>query len=497
MAEPTQADGGEIAEVRREDRAWWIAFVACAVAAAIPFLVTPRLPMADLAEHAAQVAIWKHFGDACHDFSALFELNFATPYLLAYAVTRLVAIALPVSLAIRLTVFLGVLLFPLSLRVLLRRSGADPWWALLGFPLAFGFSFYWGFFSFWFALPLAVLYVALLLDRSSRMALLWVVSLLLLAGHALLVLFCAAVTAIVVLLDRAFLRMVPITTALLALVAWAVSTRSSETAVHRAINWHPGVYRPIQFPSVLFANETDIAAVALFAAIVLAVALARPRWSREPRRWALTLAGGAAYLAGPLAAFGTAFLFGRFAVLLAIGLLLLFDVPERRSARSRYLVVAVVAVWMIVLTARFQRFGAEAREFDQVLKGIPPGRSVLTFNVDPFSADVPGPVFLHFGAWYQVEKGGLVAWSFASSFPSLVRYRRGSEPVVRYGSVPRGRIDWEGVRQYDYVIIQGDPGPVVSRAPYAMKVIAQHGRWTLLRRADVRPGGRTCPPLEL
>src|SRR5687768_13868595 len=112
---------------RSSRKAYWIAFAICAVAATIPLLVTELLPMSDLPEHAAQVAIWKHLHDPCHRFGEIYEIHFATPYLLAYVLTRVFALIVTVSAAIKVTVWLSIVLLPLSMRELFRRGGGDPW----------------------------------------------------------------------------------------------------------------------------------------------------------------------------------------------------------------------------------------------------------------------------------------------------------------------------------------------------------------------------------
>ena len=167
-------------------RTYWLAFALCASAATVPLLLTPVLPMADLPQHMAQVAIWKHLGDPCPGYSALFELNLARPYLLGYGLARLLATVLTVSAAFKVTVWIAILLLPLSLRALLARGAGDPWLSLLGFPLAYGYSFYWGFLNFTLAIPLALFYLALLFDKRPRDLGSILLGALLFAAHALM-----------------------------------------------------------------------------------------------------------------------------------------------------------------------------------------------------------------------------------------------------------------------------------------------------------------------
>ena len=63
---------------------------------------------------------------------------------------------------------LAVIALPWSMARLLRFVGADRWWALLGFPLALGFSFQWGFFSWIIAVSLFLLVLPSTLAYAQR-----------------------------------------------------------------------------------------------------------------------------------------------------------------------------------------------------------------------------------------------------------------------------------------------------------------------------------------
>src|SRR5688500_15515438 len=105
-----RADPGGAAMTR--EGGYWTAFVACAIAATVPLLMTGTLPMADLPEHMAQIAIWKHFRDDCHRFADTFRISLATPYLLGSVVTAALALLMTVSSAVKVTVWLSIVLLP-------------------------------------------------------------------------------------------------------------------------------------------------------------------------------------------------------------------------------------------------------------------------------------------------------------------------------------------------------------------------------------------------
>jgi hypothetical protein len=461
--------------------------------------------MIDLPQHAAQISIWKHFDDPCYRFDQTFEFNWFTPYLFGYVLVRAAAGVLPVDAAFRLVLYLATIALPLAIRFLLRRTGADGWLSLLGFPLAFGFTFYWGFVNYVIAIPVAVVYLAAAYDLSTRPelrrgAVLVALAMLLLVSHALIFLFCAGATILLALFVRPYSRAavvaVPAIVPIPALLWWVARMRGSDSLVAHPIGWNPGLYRLLHLPSMLLSDERDNAAVILLAVAALAIAVTRPRVARDPRRWIFFVLAAAIYFAGPQSAFGTAFVFQRFAVFTAIGALFVIDTPMTARTTRALLIVAAMA-WAGLLTVRFHDFDREAAEFDRVVEAIPPNVRLAFYIAHPRAEAVPGAVFLHFPAYYQEEKGGLLSWSFASFFPQLIRYRPGAAPRLG-GSVlfDPAHIDWQGLSAFDYVLIRGRRDPTLSLA-HALDPIAHTRTWWLYRTPRGRMLPPRCPPLEI
>jgi hypothetical protein len=485
----------DLAAVRRSElqgARYWIAFAICATAATIPLLCTGTLPMADLPEHLAQVAIWKHFDDPCHGFADKYELHFSTPYLFGYVFLRLLALLMTVTAAAKVVVWLAVILFPLSVRTLLQRAGGDPWLSLLVFPLAYGYSFYWGFLSWVLALPLAILHATLLFERRPRMQA--ILGVLLVASHGLMFAFSAALTLAMALVRRSWATALSTIPGAVLMSAFLLR----RTTTDQGITWKLGFARVTDFPSLLFANAWEPAALVLIAAMMAIVALARPRVTRDGSRWVFAVVALAAYALLPFGLSGTAYVYPRFAVLVAIAALLLADVKTGRAARV--LIVMLVVGWSLVLADRFSRFDAEARELDAILERVPPARRVAQMNVNAFSEHVPGPVFWHSGALYQVRRGGIAAWSFASLeswYPAIVRFRPGAEPLIVSRTTPADGIDWNGLLQYDYLLIRGgNPlrGPLRD-APQPLVITVRSGSWWLLETPRARTAKSSCAPL--
>jgi hypothetical protein len=465
-------------------RAYWIAFAVCAIAATVPLLLTDVLPMSDLPEHMAQVAVWKHFDDACHRFSEIYEIHWGTPYVLAYLVIRAFATFLTVSAATKVTVWLSIVLLPLSMRALLKR-GSDPWLSLLGFLLAYGYSFYWGFLQFALTIPIGIFYLALLYDARRRTVALTLLALLMMTSHALVFVFCAGVTVLVALMRRSWRPLVPLVPASLLLLAFLWRLRQTAQASEGGVNWK----KVVDLPSMLVANSFEILGIVVV--IGMAIALLRMRPTRDLARWGPVVLAGTIFFLGPQGAFGTAYLAPRFAIFVAIGALFLF---EGRTIRT--VVVVLVVAWMGLLGVRFHRFGIEARTFDTIVAAIEPNRRVALLNIDAYSDHVPGPVYWHFGALVQVRQGGVPAFSFAGhDYPQLLSFRDGAEPQLRMRSTPVDGIDWPGLLQYDFILLRGAP-KIAADAPQSLVRKARAGDWWLFETPRARAPRRECPPLN-
>jgi hypothetical protein len=119
--------------------------------------------------------------------------------------------------------------------------------------------------------------------------------------------------------------------------------------------------------------------------------------------------------------------------------------PERRRLVAA--VVMAVAVLQLGQTlSAFLRFRAESAGLAELLAGTEPGRNLAGLVFARESASWPGmPVYLHFPAYYQVEKGGRTLFSFAELFQTSARFRPGQS----WDELLREWNDWNP-RFFDY-----------------------------------------------
>jgi len=146
--------------------------------------------MADLGQHAAQIAALAALWRGDFGWSELVTINWLTPYLAAYPLGAALSFLLPVNAVIALLLTLAYLATVITSMMLARRLEAPEaldWLLVTGF-----FGAYWtmGGLSFLLALPLVFLFILTALEQHEnyqrrRNWLLLALGVLLFCGHAL------------------------------------------------------------------------------------------------------------------------------------------------------------------------------------------------------------------------------------------------------------------------------------------------------------------------
>jgi hypothetical protein len=189
---------------------------------------------------------------------------------------------------------------------------------------------------------------------------------------------------------------------------------------------------------------------------------------------------------GPSTLAGTRLVCFRFAVFVPLLALAAFQTGAAGAGRRRLFraaLLALVLAWLGFLTWRFRAFEQETASFRTVLAQIPTGKKILPLIFDLESEHVARYPYLHFGAWYEVEKGGQAGFSFLSLGRALLRYRPGHKGAVEEGMAWNpGAFNWERHGQVDYFLVRDaqDRGPwLAARSPVPIVRVAHCGAWYL------------------
>ncbi|HEX6277609.1 MAG TPA: hypothetical protein VFZ53_31415 [Polyangiaceae bacterium] len=393
------------------------------------------LPMVDLPQHAAQIAAWLNWGDPAYRTHEL-ELNFRTPYLLAYPLARWLAPLFGVVGALKLVVAAGFVAHVAGTDRLVRRLGHDPWLALLGVPTALGYAFCFGFVSFLVAVPPVLFAVAEAVGHSERptlrsgVVLSALLSLTLLAHGIALAL---AMLAVGPLLLRGGGRFVARTAPLLVPVALGALWLAPGSSTERIGDtyWAVSFERLLELPGMLVGiGSADRAASAAGLLLFATAGFLVGTPSRRPERWLPLVLSLLGYVAFPALFRGVGPLSPRFVVLAVPALLLAFEPraahPKVRTKLARGALVAVAAGWVLTWTLRLPAYNRETAGLHALVEGMKAGMSLRPIVFERESRAYPGvPALLHLPAYYQVKKGGTQGYSFAMYPISVVRYRAG------------------------------------------------------------------------
>ena len=457
------------------------------------------LPMVDLPQHAAQIAAWLHWEDPAYRTHEL-ELNFRTPYLLAYPLARLFAPLFGVVGALKLVIALGLVAHVAAFAHLVRRLGHDPWLSLLGVPTALGYAFCFGFVSFLVAVPLVVLAIAQALRHAERptprtgLVLAGLLSLTLLAHGIALALAVVAVAPLLLRGGGRFVaRVLPLAPPGIFAGAWLLPGTS--TSRIGDTYWSLGLDRIVELPGMLVGiGSADGAAFAAGLSLLFGAASLVGTPSHRPERLvpiSLTLAG---FLAFPALFRGVGPLSPRFVVLVIPGLLLAFEprAAEAKRSRARIGRAALAALstgWVVVWLARLPAYNRETAGVHALIAGMQTGLRIRPIVFERESEAYPGvPALLHLPAYYQVTKGGTQGYSFAMYPISVVRYRVGVPPRMRGGAEWRPEnFDWRRERDvYDSFIVHStsDRTRALFGSTPGVVLDARHGDWWAYGRAD-------------
>lgn len=477
-----------------------------------PILALPYLPMTDFPQHLAVATMLREMGNPAYGFSAYYSVDLGrTLYLLPYGLSLLFGLVLPLRLAMQLVVFLAAVLYPLAVLRLLRVLRKPPELVLLSLPLVYNSAFFWGFTNFNLALALALFAISLMAQarRTPRqevaLALLGGVQVFIHVYGLALVLGFAALRRILgppVPWRRFLLPLGP------ALVGAAIWPWPGDDAVRGSTAWPSLLSRLVHLPQEIFGAHQGRLEVPLLAGLLAAaLLLGLPRWSR--RGWSrlpwaeqsLALLVGVnalLYLVLPLHTPGAKFIHFRHAVLAAALLPPLLPgaalLRPQSRAWARVLVLAVALFALLGNGLQLVRFHREARPFEHMIARLPARPRVLSLILEPHGQVMRSNAYLHFAAYIQARKGGLISSSFARFWNIPVRPRRG----VRMPRTP-GAFEWRpqsfNYRRFGYfygfvLVRTASPGTFVPSARFPYRLVHRLGPWQLYRRdRSLRPPG--------
>lgn len=467
-----------------------------------PALLFDYLPCTDLPQHLSVAAILQGYDNPALGFSRHYALDLGrTMYLLPYAATLLLGALLPLRLALAVVLFSSVIIYPLALMRLLRALGKPRALCLLALPLVYNSAFYWGFINFNLGVGLGIWGMALLLEP--RRGWLGDVALAALGGlivftHLYGLALLLGFGGLVMLLGprrRLGIRLLPLAPAVVGAAIWPWP--GAKVNPDQVASWAGAQRRLLDFPRDVLGAYQDRMELLLLAVLVggfLLLALrgrglpGRDAWRGLPwaerALWLLLLLNLVLYQAMPLHTATAKFVHFRHGLiaLMLLPVLVPGDALARGRAVARGALVAVALLAILSGWWHLWRFDREARGFDQVVRKLPPKPRLLSMAADPNGGVMATRPYLHFAAYAQARKGGLIATTFARFWNIPVRRRPGTRAPVTPDSF-EWRPDTYDYRKFGYfypwVLVRG-PLPELKEFPY--ELVFSEGKWGLYRK---------------
>lgn len=478
-------------------------FTLACLACAIPVMWATYPPMVDVPQHAAQIAGIRGTWNGSWSFAHLFDLKLFTPYWLGYGLVLVLSYVTSTLLATKIVVAASACLLPWTIARFCNKAGTDPRWNWLFLLLPFGFAYDWGFLNFYIAIPLAFLFLSVIVDsRRTNGSGTWLKIALwlhfLFFAHVLVTAFFCVI-AVLLLAEpweglRTWLRRsLPLATILPLTLAWLTTTIGNVGSDFGSVSWDYGPHRLADLLPAMVAAPSTLPGY-LIAAFALASPLvtgARP--SVSPWRWLPFALYVAWMLLSPHHIFGNSYTYQRFGNL-GLPLYFLCFQPGRSlsTARAgRIATAGIVAISTAMLswqTVKSSIFNSETESYARVIQHAEPGRRLLMLNLDRGSQASQAPIFLHFPAWYQAQQGGLVEFNFARFEVTPLSYRSpdASRITIGFEWSPH-TLMWRAHNGdlYDYFLVRSpnDESAALARiSECRTRLIANERSWWLYAR---------------
>lgn len=498
-------------------------YLLVALASAYPLWVAERVPLQDMPQHLAAIRIFIDHGDPSLRFAEYFDVELLrTQYLAYYLIVAAVAKITGVMVANKLVLSAALVSTPYAMRALLRAQERDERASLFVLPLIWNAHLLLGFFNFMAAIPLCLFGLALAIDLRDRFDRrraigLGVVALVCFYTHVVPFAFLGLGAALVAIGEgpkETLRRWLPLVPAGVAMIFWSQASPAGQATVVASgagvVSGPTPTHVPV--PNLIRGvsswlldilqspiDDQVLAAygVLLLTALGLGTALGVEYTGDPVVRRARAIVG----VLAPIALVGYFLLpegydwiwpiNARFPLLALVFLVATLPFPDGRVGGVLATVVTTLSLfWFVEVGRAFETFATtEVGDLDEAIAHIPRGSRVAGLVWERGSSEVRFSPFIHSVAYYQLERGGAVMFSFADFPQSPVRFRESNRP-------PRVPPRWEWTPErvdpqrdlgfYEYVLTRGGPGPIGSM-PSLWRHVYRGQRWHVFARAPAPP----------
>jgi len=478
---------------RQLDFFWEKIFVLLAtlsfLASLAPIWSGKYLPFTDIPQNLAQASVIRNFSNPALEYSNYYLVKLFTPYGFPVALCALLCYLFPPLIAVKILLSLTIWLYPASLAYLFRRSGGSRRWAVFGFPLAYNSNLFWGHLSFYFAIPWGLVLWGLAIDESESPARWKEVALaagmsLLFFLHLFVWAFCW-LAVLILLFDRKNLKGIcSLFPSLLLILGWMFRT-AGKASIHVSVAWAFGWRRSLELIQLLVGLNGAWQFLTVLA-MLFSFQLLNKKASVLYRRWLIAAISLLVFFCALETRPVISVIAERMTVFVVPALMICF--VKANSDRKKELLglnylMGVFLILMGINSYQIVSFNREALDFAPVLNRLKAGKRLIA-NIE--NTDSSAGYFIpyeHFGAYYQVERGGFFEFSFANSLHQIIERKESvSGDLMTAPDLFEQRPCSSG---YDYYLLRSnidENGRLLPKLGKCFALNIHSGSWWLFER---------------
>lgn len=510
-----------------QNRIYWALMVSFSLMLIAPLWTITYLPFGDLPDHAGQIQAILNFSDYKNDY----RINWFTPYLVAYSICLLFGQVFSATTALKVTYTLAALAVPLATASLVRALNVNRFWVLPSFATAYSFSFFWGFFSFVVATPMVIAFFAFCVHYSrSRINFNFFViaaafSAALFFAHAMAWAFSMLIAVCIIYARNGIKdtkdKFIPFFVLLPVVMYWVSINGAGNassvafgghiehllaklgTEMDIAVNQfnersdkHEHTLRAKEFLSFSIGRMPEGDYIALSLILLIWPLITGAALTRKWKQWLPFLGVVGIYMVFPYWIFDTAYVNTRFAAFLMPLSLFIFEANSDHNAVNRYGVASFVARFLLGVFVVFfvllqnysllSSFRDNDRDFKTIMEKMDSNKVVLSLIFDHGSyLNITLP-YMHFGSYYQAEKGGIVLANFSHDVGAHnVPLRFKGAPWSVPDSWRADQFNWwlHNGERYDYFLVRSHllKDELFSDSGGSVTLAARKGDWLLYK----------------
>jgi hypothetical protein len=414
--------------------------------------------MVDYPQQLAVASILRYYNDPSRMLQQAYEPALLRPQGLFEMIVAGLAWLMPIEHAGKVVLALSLALVVPAAVALCRRTGRPDWYALFALAVTYNHAFYWGFADNLLAYPLVLAGGALadkLFDRPRFGWREWLplagCGLLFYTVHLQFLLVFAGLAGWLALARRPDRKrlgvwlstLVPGLALGMGVLAWVhlhaaeVMTGYQDRLQSREPYYGSLMQKVMNMPDAWFGGYSNYGQYFLLSVLLLAVLSLLVPFPRAIRPAAKDYLYRSRFLVPALGLTALYFILPEFASgyliserILPLAFMLVVPALPVPPSPVRRRVAALLLGGLLVLAAgqistSFLRFGAETAGLEEILDSLEPGQPLAGLIFFNRTSEYLPPMLVHFPAYYQVEKGGRIHFSFVQFFNSPVRYRPG------------------------------------------------------------------------